>query len=72
MERQIIPPKTDPETQSLLKGIMDGALNVPIIFTDTEPTTSNQILKEGLLAFYIGNLYLTLQGTTYKIALTIV
>lgn len=61
----------DALTNSPLNQIVNSALNNPTILAD-DPTTANGILKENRLGFYSGNLFITIESTTYKIALTAV
>ena len=69
MDRQILPSDTKPDLERVFLAIFDGTLNTPFQ-TSVAPTTSNQIVKENQLAFYSGNLYITINGSTYKITLT--
>jgi len=69
MERLMLPDKISADERIYLNGLMDGVLGNPQIMT-TSPTTANGLLKENNLGFDGTNLFLTIQGTTYRIALT--
>jgi len=71
IERQILPQGTKPDMEKVLNGIMDSALSNPLIL-EREPTTTNGDLKESQLGYFSNALYLVINSTTYKIALTAV
>lgn len=54
---------------SPIRKILEGAANVPIAL-DAAPSTSGGELAEGILGYFGTNLYLTLGGTTFSIAMT--
>lgn len=71
MERQLIPQGTKPDMEKVLNQIMDSALSNPIIL-EREPTTANGDLKENQVGYYSSKLYITIQGNTYYLTLTLV
>lgn len=71
MERMIVPGNISPDQEVFYKTLMDESLGNPIIL-DAAPTTADEKLKENNIGFYGSNLYITLVGTTYRIALTAV
>ena len=56
---------------SAISKIVDGAANVPIEL-ESAPTTTGGQLAEGISGYFGTNLYVTLGGTTYRIAMTAV
>lgn len=71
MDRKPIPQGTKPDMENMLNSIMDGSLGVPI-YLSSAPTTAKKDLKENQIGFDGSNLFITLQGTTYKLSLTAV
>lgn len=71
MERIPVPKGVNTETENLLNNMMDSSLGNPIVLSSA-PTTSGGELKENNVGFYSGNLYITVEGTTYRISLTAV
>lgn len=71
MERIPIPKGVNVETENLLNNIIDSSIGIPIIL-DSAPTTAGAQLKENNLGFDGTNLFITLVGSTYKIALVLV
>lgn len=68
MERIPVPKGVNTETEGLLNGIMDSVLGNPIIL-DSAPTTAGGQIKENNLGFDGTNLFITIQGTCYRINL---
>lgn len=71
MERQTLPDGISADERIFFNSLLDGALGNPQIM-DTSPTSANGLLKENNFGFDGSNLFITLQGTTYRIALTAV
>jgi len=71
MERLILPGEIKADQANFFNGLMDGVLGNPQVMT-TSPTTANALLKENNFGFDGTNLFLTLEGTTYRISLTAV
>ena len=71
MERLILPDNIPADQTLFLNGLIDNVLGNPIIL-DSTPTTASAQLKENNFGFDGSNLFITLQGTTYKITLTAV
>lgn len=71
MERQILPDDISADQRIFYNSLLDGALGNPQIL-DSAPTTAGGKLKENNFGFDGTNLYITLQGTTYRINLTAV
>jgi len=71
MERIPIPKGLNTETEGLLNNLMDSVLGNPIIM-DSAPTTTGAELKENNIGFDGTNLFITIEGTTYRISLTAV
>jgi len=71
MERLILPGEITADQEKFYQGLMDSALGNPQVMT-TSPTTANGLLKENNLGFDGTNLFLTIEGTTYRISLTAV
>ena len=65
MERMILPGDISADQEVFYKSLLDSALGNPIIL-EAAPTTADGKLKENQLGFYGTNLYITLNGTTYK------
>ena len=59
------------KSDSSIRKIVDLALAIPTISSDT-PTTANGLVAENELFFDGTNLFITLAGTTYRISLTAV
>ena len=71
MERQQLPDGISADQRIFYNSLTDSILGNPQIM-DTSPTTSNGLLKENNFGFDGTNLFLTLEGTTYRISLTAV
>lgn len=71
MERLQLPDGIKADQQFFLNNLMDGILGNPQIL-DSSPTTAGEQLSENSLGFDGTNLFITLQGTTYKLALVAV
>lgn len=56
---------------SPISKIIEGAANVPIAL-DAAPTTTIGQLAEGIFGYFGTDLYVTLGGTTYRIAMVAV
>lgn len=56
---------------SPIKKIIDGALGVPIVLSSSPTTTGGQ-LASNEIGFDGTNLFITINGNTYRISLTLV
>lgn len=61
----------DAKAGNPLSEIKDLAMGIPIIL-DSAPTTANGLLPEGRWGIYSTNLYISINGSTYRWALTLV
>lgn len=71
MERITLPTDVSSDEVVFYNTLLDTTLGNPIIL-DSTPTTANGLLKENNLGFDGSNLFITLQGTTFKLSLTAV
>lgn len=71
MERQTLPEDFSGDKRMFMNSLMDSILGNPQIL-DVAPTTAAGQLKENNFGFDGTNLFITLVGTTYKIALVAV
>ncbi len=71
MDRTPLPNSLGRDLEQILQYIFDEALGSPIVL-DAAPTTAGGELETNQIGYYSNNLYINIQGTLYRIALTAV